>query len=261
MELVVSEVDGSDDETVVDAEVQVVSVVEHLNQTPPRVVNLNPSIDYVSAHLSWVKSHPSFSPKYAQDIERGRTYYQHLQDLYRSCNASDVIKQGFAKDIFYADRLWLENAMVVNNLITKEIIEEKKLLPGEWFVTIGFNHQTWTIAKCVMAISKILEFDWILSCKANFELYRENGEHPHCHFFIKTHEPRSKILEKLFRPKYIQSIVLKKSFIDIKKAELYHYDYINLNKTSSKLDYVLMDTEWREKNGIPNFEKKWNIKE
>lgn len=213
----------------------------------------------MSAHLSWVKRNPTFSPKYAQDIEPGRTYYQSLQDLYRTWVGSDEVKQNCAKQFLKSDRLWCEHSMVVNNLITKEIIQEKKIEPSEWFVTIGFNHQTWSVDKCVKTISKLIDFDWVLSCKANFELYRENGEHPHCHFFIRTYEPKSKVLEKLFRPKYVQEIVLKKSFIDIKKAELYHYDYINLNKVSSKLDYVLMDTEWREKNGIPNFEKNWKV--
>jgi len=214
-------------------------------------------IDFISAHLSWVKRNPSFSPKYAQDIEPGRSYYQSLCDLYCPATTGNQVPQIIAKMMYKSDREWAENSKVIDNLVCKEIIYEKKLVPTAYFVTIGFNHQTWSVDKCVKAISKLMDFDWVLKCKANFELYRENGEHPHCHFYIETYEPKSKVLEKLFRPKYIQDIVLKKSFIDIKKAELYHMDYINLVKTSGKMSYVEKDIEWREKHCIPNFEKNW----
>jgi len=217
--------------------------------------------DFMSAHLAWIKKNPTFSPKYAQDIEDGRTYYKSIQDLYHTWRGSDELKQNCARQFLKSDRLWFENSMLVNQLITKEIYQEKKLVPFEWFVTIGFNHQTWTISKCVMTISKLIAFDWVESCKANFELFRENGEHPHCHFIIKTFEPRSRVVDKLFRPQYLQDVCLKKSFIQINKAELYHYDYINLIKTASKMPYVQQDIIWREKNGIPNFEKNWKDSE
>lgn len=213
--------------------------------------------DFVSAHLSWVKRNPSFSPKYAQDIEPGRTYYQSLSDFYCPATTGNTIPQTIAKMMYKSDREWFENSKVIDNLISKEIINEKKLIPTAWFVTIGFNHQTWNAAKCVKAITNIIDFDWIISCKANFELFRENGEHPHCHFYMTTYEPKSRILEKLFRPKYVKDIVLKGSFIDIKKAELYHIDYINLVKTDGKMSYVNQDIEWRLKNNVPNFEKNW----
>jgi hypothetical protein len=215
--------------------------------------------DFMSAHLDWIKKNPTFSPKYAHDIEDGRTYYKSIQDLYHTWQGSDELKQCVAEKLYDSDMLWLEQSLEIKKLIVKKILTAKKLDPSEWFVTIGFNHQTWTVDKCIKTISKLMDFDWVESCKANFELFRENGEHPHCHFLIKTFEPKSKVLEKLFRPKYVQEIVLKKSFIDIKKAELYHYDYINLNKTHSKLPYVQNDVEWREKNGIPNFEKNWKV--
>jgi len=237
-------------------------------------------IDYVSAHLAWAKEHSNFSPKYAQDITESETYYKSLKTLYSTafshmgglendewfcCKSSSKVRhanlQKLAQSLYYADQLWLQNSQVISQLVAKTIIDAKKLEPTAYFVTIGFNHQTWTVDKCVKAISKLMDFDWVLRCKANFELFRENGEHPHCHFYIETYEPKSKVLEKLFRPKYIQDIVLKKSFIDIKKAELYHIDYINLVKTSGKMSFVQQDVEWREKNCIPNFEKNWNLED
>jgi hypothetical protein len=216
------------------------------------------SIDYISAHLSWIRRNPSFSPIDACCYKDGRTHYQVMSDFYAVNPATGVpVPQCVAKGYFKADRQWYEQSVCINNLITKEIIAETKLKPFEWFVTIGFNHQTWTVAKCVNTISKLMDFDWVISCKSNFELFRENGEHPHCHFLIKTFEHKSKVLEKFFRPKYVQDIVLKKSFIDIKKAELYHYDYINLVKTDAKMQCVNQDIVWRQQNKIPNFEKNW----
>jgi len=209
-------------------------------------------MDYKSIHLAWIKNTRNFVPKYATDYTE--PYYDVIRQMYSHNGAT----QEFAKVMYHSDIRWWEECLAVQQQEIKAVKKDIKQEPKVYFVTIGFNHQTWSIEKCTKAISKILEFDWIIKAKANFELFRENGEHPHCHFYISTFEPKSKVLEKLFRPNYIQQIVLKKSFIDLKVAEDYHYKYIMLDKVVDKMGCVEKDIQWRIENDIPDYEKNWN---
>lgn len=203
----------------------------------------NPSMDYKSAHLSWVKSHPNFIPERTAMV--GTEYFESLKFLYYSVE-SKYVDNKFAyqlreSDIIYDDSLKLD---LLPNSVTTDA--------PKFFVTIGFNHQTWNINTCVKVIETILSFDWIISCRSVFELHRENGEHPHCHFLMETTKMyKSKILEKIWATRGIKSVCLKKSFIDCKPAEQYHEDYINLIKQESKMKYVAMDTKWRSRHNIP----------
>lgn len=209
--------------------------------------------DYKSAHLAWIHSTPKFLPKYAQDYRADISYFEIIKHVYNNPNCS----QEYAKLMFVSDKVWYQQSYKVSNEIDKAVKKLEPTANGWWFVTIGFNHQTWSIKKCCQVITKIIAFDWIISVKANFELYRPNGEHPHCHFVIETDLPKSKILEKIWRPKYVQEVVLSKSFIDIKKFEEHHRKYINLEKTYDKMECVNKDIIWRGQNNIPDFEKNW----
>lgn len=207
--------------------------------------------DYKSVHLAWVYKTKTFVPKYAQDYTT--SYYEVMKEVYRNKNVTNKM----AKIMYYADKRWHKVANKIMIEADKELNDEIPEPTKEWFITIGFNHQTWSVAKCKKVIEKILAMDWVKKAKANFELYRENGEHPHVHFMIETDIPRSKILDKLWRPRYVKDVVLARNFIDIKPAEIHHNNYIMLNKTEHKMKYIDKDIEWRKKNDIPDYEKNW----
>jgi len=199
--------------------------------------------DYKSAHLSWVNSHPTFMPQGTHMC--GQDYSDSLNFLYYQ-TGSELVNQEFARRLFKSDIDYHQSLSVIISSLSESITAPR------FFVTIGFNHQTWNVRSCVKVIENILTFDWIVSCRAVFELHRENGEHPHCHFLIETVKMyKSKILEKIWATKGIKSVCLKKSFIDCKCAEVYHDDYINLVKVESKMKFVTMDTKWRSENNIP----------
>lgn len=209
--------------------------------------------DYISAHLAWIRSHRTFTPRYAHDYTE--SYEDIMKQLYQ--NPYFRLNPDLAKKLWASDIAWQRRAIVLANGMNNEV---SKIIPnnyGLWFVTIGFNHQTWTVTDCCKIIEKILGMDWIISAKANFELFRENGEHPHVHFIIKTEEPKSRILDKLFRPLYVKKVVLSKSFIDVKPMSDYHLKYIELDKQTAKQEFVDKDKEWRLKNKIPDYEKNW----
>jgi len=138
--------------------------------------------------------------------------------------------------------------MVINNVQVKP--------PSiSYFITVGFNHQTWSVRACLSVIETICANKIFENIKGVFEYYRENGEHPHVHFLCRLFDnlPKSKVLEKLWATKGIKQVVLAKSFIDIKVAGLQHDNYINGDKTESKLILCQKDKEFRKKNNIPEF--------
>lgn len=212
--------------------------------------------NYKDAHLQWIANNPKFVPQYPP---KGLTYLEVMKSLYsqpewnRPCDRMNDM----ALAMFVIDKKWQLMSTKISKMVDKKVQQLIPIPNGEWFVTIGFNHQTWSVDKCVKAIQKIMDMDWVVRCKANFELYRENGEHPHCHFYIETKECKSKILDKIWRPKYIKELVLKKSFIDIKEAQEYHKKYIQLDKCEEKQSCIGQDKVWRKENNIPDFEKNW----
>lgn len=138
---------------------------------------------------------------------------------------------------------------VKNTLLNKQDTKPK------WFITIGFNHQTFKISDAVLVIRRICENKIFKEIRGVFEMFRENGEHPHVHFLAELHEtlPKSKILEKLWATKGIKKQVFSKTFIDVKKAEDYHTNYILGIKKQEKMKYIEKDKEFRKKNNIPEF--------
>nr|UOF82666.1 rep protein [Cressdnaviricota sp.] len=206
-----------------------------------------------SAHLAWIFRTKTFVPRYPTDYRQDISYYEVMKQLYSNPNVTEQ----YAKNFFVSDKKWFNLSMNMMNDINKEVAKLTPSVNNVWFVTIGFNHQEWSVSKCCKVIENILNFDWILHAKANFELYRENGEHPHVHIYLETELPKSKVLEKLFRPQYVKKVVLSKNFIDIKKAEHYHLKYIELDKQENKQELIEKDKLWRSKNNIPDYEKNW----
>jgi len=208
-------------------------------------------MDYKSLHIVWIKSHPNFMPKFASDY--GSTMYI---DVMKRLYINPRVTNECAKMFFDSDRKWFDSS---NSIIKEMVKQDRKGQDSQkLFITIGFNHQTWSIPECVKVIEKIKQYDWIKGLKARFELHRTNGEHPHVHFLIELNEqiPKSKVLEKLWATKGIKKICLAKSFIDYKLAQDYHNAYIMLDKCDEKMDCVNKDIKWRSENNIPElFEK------
>lgn len=197
--------------------------------------------DWKSAHLAWLLKHSGFCPKDSQ------LYTESHFDIMKQIYSKPACSQEFARTMFLRDLEWYRKSQRLEMELLKQLDSNT-----EHFVTIGFNHQTWSIQKCVSVIENILSFDWINKAKAVFELYRVNGEHPHVHILLESVLPKSKILEKIWATKGIKKVVLSKSFIDYKSKNQSHDNYINGQKTDEKMKYVQMDSEWREKNNIPH---------
>lgn len=201
--------------------------------------------DHKSAHLDWIKNHSDFIPRNHYDFTE--SYFNIMKQIY----SHPLCSQAYAENCYTNDLNWVEE----KEKIRLKLLQKLKT-SSRHFVTIGFNHQIWSIKKCVEVIQTIMSFDWITKGKAVFELHRINGEHPHCHILFESILPKSKILEKIWATKGIKKVVLSKSFIDYKSENHNHQNYINGQKTDEKMKYVQMDQNWRESNDIPQFFEK-----
>lgn len=207
------------------------------------------------AHLAWIEKvspHYNFGGNW-----RGGSYYETMYYLYSTQPQIDADAQRwFDHDTYDYERTQM---LVRSTVLRAQTVAQSDEDITPLFITLGFNHQTWTIGKCLKVIQSIRDFGWVQSCRAVFELHRENGLHPHCHIFIQpaVRYSKSKILEKLWRTKGMQGVVLQKAFIDYKEAMPYHIEYIMLRKQESKMKHVHKDNEWRTLNNIPIVEKEW----
>jgi len=202
-------------------------------------------------HLQWIRSHPLFIPE-SQIPEQYQTYYEFMVTVYNGTtnSACDMLA-----NIYFADDLRFHESYETRLAAAKIQYQIGNKLFNH-FVTIGFNHQTYTIPKCKAVIETILSFPWVVKCRAVFEMHRENGIHPHVHFVITTDITKSKVIEKIWATAGIKKIVLKKSFIDCKPALPVHFNYVLLIKQESKQQYIVKDIAFRKANDIPEFYEK-----
>lgn len=201
--------------------------------------------DWKSAHLTFLWKHKNFIPKHAQDYTE--SYYDIMKEVYNHPACS----QEYARKMYLADLEWQKKSQKLEIELLKQLDTK-----STHFITIGFNHQTWTVSKVKDIIERILCCDWISKCRIVFEYYRTNGEHPHIHILMDSVLAKSKILEKIWALKGIKKIVLSKSFIDYKVAGYQHTAYIAGEKTEDKMKYVQMDKEFRKQNAIEDYYEK-----
>lgn len=196
------------------------------------------------ALLSWLNNHKSFT-------NDGNTY-QELVDAWTECFFGRMGKEyPELSEILAKKQLAFYQAKysAIQTILSSQTDDKKS-----YFVTIGFNHQTWDIPKCVAVINKVLSAPWVKQGEAVFELHRANGEHPHAHFvlYLENPLPKSKVVEKIFKLAGIKKVVLAKNFIDIKELTDVRKLYVRGIKQDAKMPYIKKDQEWRGKHNLPS---------
>lgn len=208
------------------------------------------------AHILWVKNHKEFAEMINNHTETLYGYIDVLRMMYFGDGRITGVTENYhiqaerlAEKQLRDDMARFSEAQLA--LVQVSLPQTEK---PDWFLTLGFNHQTWDVPKCKDIILRVLQLPFVKSASAVFELHRENGIHPHCHFYIETHSkiPKSKIIEKVWAVAGIKKVILNKNFVDLKIAQPIHMKYIQGEKQEAKLKYVAMDKQWREENNIPH---------
>lgn len=223
----------------------------------------NPQYDYISAHLDFVSKHKTFQPRGI--LLSDCTYLQMLTEQYKiesfSDTPLDVIrerKNKLAYECYRLDIVWQDASRVIGDSLRTTNSSDIVIS----FITIGFNHQTFNprlgyeFVKTVLGLSIILDGSFGV-----MEIHRENGLHPHVHFKIYHNKKSTKgtLIQTIFRAKGARSLLLGRNFIDVKSFHDNHDNYLNGDKTETKMKYVEQDIVWRNKNGIPEKVFKDNI--
>lgn len=219
----------------------------------------NEKYDYKAAHLSWIANHPNFESKCYSTMPAMK-----INNLYiEKASYKDIMTEWYLDGSnyiaylnYYDDLQWLEEQKVI-----KQHLISKPLQTLCSFVTVGFNHQEFTVKKALEFVNSVLNSSIALDGSfAVMENFRLNGEHPHVH--IKLYWPqmingnsfyKSSLIQAIHRSKHGKKLVLKKEFIDIKDfIDGVHNLYLDGIKTEAKMPCVEKDKAWRSKHNIPD---------
>lgn len=203
--------------------------------------------DYKTAHVEWLMARKSFVPSVQVYEHIHVPYVDTMRELYRL----DEYKQEWAYVNLMKDMAhYRQVSKIIGSCENK--LSEVDNIKGRWFITIGFNHQTYTDKLMMKYMEALCTFDWVQSLKAKFEIFRTNGEHPHVHMLMETQLTKSKIIEKLMRCKGGSKLILKSSFVDVKPWLSCHDRYLNGEKVPEKMLCVEKDIKYRDEHNIPH---------
>lgn len=206
--------------------------------------------DYITAHKKWVADHPSFR------FGEFQTEYRNVvAEMYYSLLRlpSANLTQRTAHYMYGQDLLHYNHLIEVNKSLMEGLGTQQKV---KYFVTIGFNHQTFSLDLFKSWMKVFDKYSWVISYIGKFELFRENGEHPHIHIILETDlRHKGKIIDKLHTSLTSRkhNLIVGKNNIDVKICEDRHYKYIQGIKTDNKVKYTLLDEVYRQDNDIPEF--------
>jgi len=222
------------------------------------------TIDYAPLHLEWILKHSNYANSNA-----GKTasYYDIMSSVYATpnpekCQCGKIFEVHTSSNHFAYNQLCSDIRLSKRASMVIEKLEKTMSLEGDtptnkFFVTIGFNHQTFNVRTALSAVQNLLKKDFVLSGEGVFEFYRENGEHPHFHMIIEVPKMRNgMVVTKIFQSASMSKVVLSRNFIDVKECQPYHQKYLDGDKIEEKLQYCKKDEEWRIKNSIPHRIKK-----
>jgi len=222
------------------------------------------STDYVQLHFDWILKNNRYA---IANAGVHSDYYDIMSSVYKDMAVDkkcccDKISYPHSQRNHTAFKMLLTDMRLskksVDNLqILEKVAMEDQGSTNIYFITIGFNHQTFTVKAAMMAINAVFRKSFVDSAEGVFEFYRTNGEHPHIHIIMEVPKMRPGILvTKIFQTAGMSKVVLSRNFIDVKPCEEYHYKYLEGNKIEEKMECCEKDKLWREQNQIPHKIKK-----
>lgn len=212
-------------------------------------------IDYKTLHLQWLAANKGYRPKGWQQTPQYMSYYDQMNQMYYSSDA--VIKSQKSAYLWFRDDYRWQNCKSDIKQQAEDLFGKGDADVNEWFVTIGFNHQTFDPQKAHSYVTKLFEKEFVIDAYGTFEFHTETGEHPHFMFYLKSDcKTKGRVVDRIFQSAGSKKIILGKNFIDVRRFEARHTDYLNGNKSEDKMLYVQQDIAWRAVNNLPTIIKK-----
>lgn len=216
--------------------------------------DFDPTKDYKSLHLEWLKNNKSFRPKSGIPLNYS-SYFDYMTELYRDTIKSQTTAYWYLKD----DHKFSKRSKTINEEI--DILFGYKPDVSDYantfFITFNFDPNRFKPEAAVKAVERLFNKSWVDIGYGVFECYTSAGQHPHfmCKLKVNKYNKKGKLLDKM-----AESVLAKftggKHFIDIKEFQPIHQDYIELDKRPEKQIYLEQDKIWRLENNIPEYLEK-----
>jgi len=210
------------------------------------------TIDYKAKHLEWIKEKKGFRPKRGVMI----IYNNYLEEMTAMYNESIKLNKTayfYLKD----DYFWSKRSKTIIDEVAQMFGDKPVDNYPKFFITFNFSENKFNAVNVLKDLEKFMSKTWIKSLEGVFEYHGETNNHPHLMMVISVDKYKNKILDKM-KESILAKYCGNSSFIDVKKYQPYHSDYIALDKDPSKKENLDKDVIWRTENSIPHFIKKDN---
>lgn len=226
------------------------------------------NIDYGLQCLEFAKQNPNFlgNPHYKDD----------MLTTYSEVNYLVTCGKKTKEEIHYIWYKWHMWQLSIRDKVKNDMLRIRQGLECDnheyVFITVGFNDKKITVSAITDICDKILHVNKDFISKADYciEKHRTDRQggggiihHHHVHMLIvsDTHLRASKWVEFIYKLRGIKEYVDSPTFIDVKTPNAKKMDhraqpypqclnYIKGIKTTSKMQCVALDIEWRREVGL-----------
>lgn len=215
------------------------------------------AVDYMTLHIEWADKHKSFKPK-DFNSKMYNSYKEELVALYLG-NDKVIKSQRTAYTLMKMDLQYMYTLRDVDTKVNEIFGIEPVVELTSFFVTFNIDPKKFDAQKLIKAIESLKIKDWVAGFYGVMEYYGEKSNHPHLMCKISVADKYKKWGK--FKDKMKQTIIFRNfmagdNFLEVKKFESYHDDYLALDKSPKKQESLDKDIIWRNENSIPHFFEK-----
>lgn len=208
------------------------------------------SKNYKTIHLEWIKAHRGFRP------QRGimptyNNYLDEMTDMYNETIRLNKTAYIYLRD----DYLWSKRSKSIDAEVAEMFGDKPVDTNPKFFITFNFDEKLFNSENILKDLGKFMSKDWIKSLDGVFEYHGEKSNHPHLMMVISVDKYKNKILDKM-KESILAKYCGNSTFIDVKKHQSYHDDYIALDKDPKKKESLDKDVLWRIEQNLPHSVKK-----
>lgn len=215
----------------------------------------DPTKDYKTLHLEWLKNNRSFRPK-TPALLTFNNYYEQMENAYHDGH----IKHNETAYIYLKDDYaHSKKSKTVNQEVAEMFGDKVENTNPKFFVTFNWSDNNFDIPHALKGVDKLFNKDWVDEARGVFEYHTSNHNHPHfmCIIQVNKNKTFSKFKEKMLSSYLANG--LAPNFISVMNYAPRHDDYLDLDKVAEKQELLDNDVLWRNENGLAHEYKKQRV--
>lgn len=218
-------------------------------------IKYDPAEDYIAAHLAFINKHPN----YKRVDFYPNTYREIMENIWAKNrpNNNELAFKWFLGDLYSINK----HEEIINNLEKQFKDNIANNTVDKYFVTINFHEDSFKSETALEMLDSLSQKDFIKSISGVFEYYTETGHHPHfmCKLETKGKVTKGRLAQKIYQTKNIKKLIQGPNFIQVMKYLSQHDRYLELDKSTEKMENVIKDIDWRKKMKLPEIYQNKNI--